>query len=105
VISTHVMDAARGVPAVRVPVQLDSFISGHGWHEIGRAETNLEGRAGSFGEPDAPGVYRLMYDVAAYAPEAFFPTIAITFEVRDPNERYHIPLILSPFGYSAHRES
>lgn len=78
-ISTHVMDAGRGVPAVRVPVQLDAFISGHGWHEVGHAETNLEGRVGNFGEPDAPGVYRLMFDVAAYSPEAFFPTIAITF--------------------------
>jgi 5-hydroxyisourate hydrolase len=46
-----------------------------------------------------------MFDVAAYMPETFFPTIAVTFEVRDPGERYHVPLLLSPFGYTTYRGS
>ena len=49
------------------------------------------------------GIYRLMFDVASYFPDAFFPSIAITFEVRDPSDKYHIPVIVSPYGYSVHR--
>jgi 5-hydroxyisourate hydrolase len=103
-ITTHVIDAGRGIPAYRVPVQLDAFVSGHGWREVGHGLTNTEGRVVDFGEPEAPGLYRLMFDVAAYSPEAFFPSVAVMFEVRDPAQRYHIPLVLSPFGYSTHRE-
>lgn len=102
-ISTHVLDTARGVPAARVPVELDFFLSGHGWREVGHGITNAEGRITEFGEPPAAGIYRLMFDVASYIPNAFFPSVAITFEVRDAAEKYHIPLLLSPFGYSTHR--
>ncbi len=102
-ISTHVLDTARGVPAARVSVELDLFITGHGWREVGHGITNAEGRVTEFGEPPAPGIYRLMFDVASYIPNAFFPSIAITFEVRDAAEKYHIPVLLSPFGYSTHR--
>jgi 5-hydroxyisourate hydrolase len=104
-ISTHVLDTMRGMPAIRMPVQLDAFITGQGWIEVGRGVTDLEGWVPEFGEPAAPGVYRLMFDVAACLPDAFFPSITVTFEVRDAAQRYHIPLVLSPFGYSTYRES
>jgi 5-hydroxyisourate hydrolase len=104
-ITTHVLDTARGLPAALIPVQLDMFITGHGWREIGHGITNDDGRIGDFGEPAASGVYRLMFDIAAYLPSAFFPSIAVTFEVRDPNDHYHLPLLLSPFGYSTYRGS
>jgi 5-hydroxyisourate hydrolase len=104
-ITTHVLDTTRGLPAARIPVQLDMFITGHGWREIGHGITNDEGRVGDFGEPAAAGVYRLMFDIAAYLPSAFFPSIAVAFEVRDPNDHYHLPLLLSPFGYSTYRGS
>ena len=104
-ISTHVLDAARGIPAIRVPVQLDMFITGHGWREVGHGVTNVDGDVLSFGEQDLAGVYRLMFDVAACLPEAFFPSVTLTFEIRDTNEHYHIPLVLSPFGYSTYRDS
>ncbi|PYT12951.1 MAG: hydroxyisourate hydrolase [Acidobacteria bacterium] len=104
-ITTHVLDTARGVPAARVPVELDFFISGQGWREVGRGITNNDGRIVEFGEPAAAGVYRLMFDVAAYIPDAFFPSISITIEVRDPNEHYHIPVLLSPFSYTTYRGS
>ncbi len=104
-ITTYVLDIARGAPAPRIPVELDTFITGHGWHEVGRGFTNHEGRILDFGEPPAAGLYRLMFDVASYMPHAFFPSVAITFEVRDPGEHYHVPLLLSPFGYSTYRES
>ena len=104
-ITTHVLDVARGRPAQRVPVELDLFITGIGWREIGRGLTNDQGRIEDFGEPSAAGVYRLMFDVASYQPDAFFPSIAITFQVTDADDHYHVPLLLSPFGYSTYRGS
>ncbi len=91
-----------GVPVARVAVELDLFITGQGWREVGRGFTDTEGQIDEFGEPAVAGVYRLMFDVASYIPDAFFPSIAITFEVRDATEKYHLPLLLSPFGYSTY---
>jgi 5-hydroxyisourate hydrolase len=103
-ISTSVVDVSRGAAVFRMPVQLDAFVTGHGWREVGSGITNREGRVLDFGERPAAGVYRLMFDVAAYNPSAFFPSVTVTFEVKDPSERYHISLVLSSFGYSAYRE-
>ncbi|MBZ5605984.1 MAG: hydroxyisourate hydrolase [Acidobacteriia bacterium] len=100
--TTHVHDIAQGSPGARIPVELDFFISGHGWREVGRGVTNEQGFIHDFGEPPAQGIYRLMFDVASYNPRSFFPSIAATFEVRDPQEHFHIALLLSPFGYSIH---
>jgi 5-hydroxyisourate hydrolase len=104
-ITTHVIDTTRGEPAARVPVDLDFFITGQGWLEAGHGVTNNEGRVLGFDESPAPGVYRMTFDVAAYMPHTFFPSIAITFEVQNPSEDYHVPLLLSPFGYSTYRGS
>ncbi len=102
-ITTQVLDTARGAPAARIPVQLDIFIAGQGWREVGHGITTEDGRVLDFGEPLAEGIYRLMFDVAVYMPNSFYPSIAVTFEVRNPTERYHLPLLLSPFGYSTCR--
>lgn len=102
-ITTQVFDNALGQPAARVPVELDFFISGHGWRQIGQGLTSNEGRIADFGESRATGIYRLVYDVAAHSPEAFFPSISITIEVRDPAEPCHMVLLLSPYGYSTYR--
>ncbi len=102
-ITTQVLDTARGAPAARIPVQLDIFITGQGWHEVGHSVTGSDGRAMDFGEPEVAGVYRLMFDVAVYMPDAFYPSIAITFEVQQPGDQYHLPLLLSPYGYSTYR--
>jgi len=104
-ITTQVLDTARGAPAARIPVQLDVFITGQGWHEVGHAVTGSDGRALDFGEPAVAGIYRLMFDVAVYMPDAFYPSIAITFEVHQPGDQYHLPLLLSPYGYSTYRGS
>ncbi len=104
-ITTHVLDTARGRPAARVPVALDSFITGHGWREVGHAVTDDDGRIADFGEPPAEGIYRLMFDMASYAPESFFPSVSVTFEARESGEHYHVPLLWSPFGYSTYRGS
>jgi len=102
-ISTHIQDSARGAAGGRIPVELDIFVTGYGWKEVGHGVTNADGDVEQFGEPLAPGIYRLMYDIASHIPDAFFPSIAVTFEVRDPGEEYHIVLVLSPFGYSTYR--
>jgi len=104
-ITTHVLDTGRGAPAARIPIQLDLFITGQGWHEVGHGLTSEEGRVLDFGEPAVEGLYRIMFDIEAYMPHAFYPSIAITFEVRNRNERYHMPLLLSPYGYSTYRGS
>jgi 5-hydroxyisourate hydrolase len=104
-ITTHVLDMTTGEPAERIPVELDIFITGHGWRDVGRGVTNTDGRILDFGEPPAVGVYRLMFDVGVHIPDPFFPTISITFEVKDQNDTYHIPLLLSPFGYTTYRGS
>jgi 5-hydroxyisourate hydrolase len=102
-ITTHVLDTARGAPASRIPAQLDIFITAQGWNQVGQALTGSDGRILDFGEPPAAGIYRIMFDVAAYMPHAFYPSIAITFEVHDPAEHYHLPLLLSPYGYTTYR--
>jgi 5-hydroxyisourate hydrolase len=101
-ISTQIVDTSTGQPAARVAVELDMFITGHGWREVGRGVTNLQGRVDSFGAPPAAGVYRLMFDVASYVPNAFFPSIAVMFEISQADQQHHVPLILSPFGYSVY---
>jgi 5-hydroxyisourate hydrolase len=102
-VSTQIQDIARCVPGGRIPVELDVFITGHGWKEVGYGITNSEGVIEEFGEPAAPGIYRLMFDIATHIPDAYFPSIAVTFEVRDPSERHRIALVLSPHGYTTYR--
>jgi 5-hydroxyisourate hydrolase len=102
-ITTQVFDSALGQPAARVPVELDVFITGHGWRQIGQGLTSNDGRIADFSAPHTAGIYRLVYDVAAYAPEAFFPSISLTIDVRDPAVPSHMVLLLSPYGYSTYR--
>ena len=102
-ITTQVLDSALGQPAARVPVELDVFITGQGWRQIGQGLTGNEGRIADFGEPHTVGIYRLVYDVAAYSPDGFFPSISITIEVRNPAEPSHMVLLLGPYSYSTYR--
>jgi 5-hydroxyisourate hydrolase len=102
-ISTQVIDSGSGRPVPGLPVELDVFITGHGWRQIGHGVTNDNGEIEDFAEPPAEGVYRLVFDIGAQKPDAFFPSISITFEVREPAEHYHLPLQLSAYGYSTYR--
>lgn len=102
-ISTQVIDSVFGRPAQLMPVVLDFFISGQGWLQVGQGVTDSEGDIPDFGENAAPGIYRLIFDVAAYQQDAFYPTITVTFDVRDTEEPYHMPLQLSRFSYSTYR--
>lgn len=107
-ITTHVLDTARGRPAANVAIHL-ALRAGEVWKELATARTDEQGRVGSLLPPDrphAPGTFRLRFDVAEYCRAegfpAFFPYVEVVFEVHD-DSHYHIPLLLSPFGYSTYR--
>ena len=108
-ITTHVLDTSRGQPASGVPVVLSVLAESGEWREIGRGSTDREGRATMASAHAARGVYRLDFDTAAYFRawnlEGFYPEVRITFEIRDPAQHYHVPLLLSPYGYSTYRGS
>ncbi len=109
-ITTHVLDVARGSPAAGVAVRLEAGSAG-GWREIGRATTDADGRVRGFDDaPDlAAGEYRLSFDVgewfAAQGRGSFWPRVEIAFAVADAAADHHVPLLLSPFGYTTYRGS
>ncbi|MDP9192075.1 MAG: hydroxyisourate hydrolase [Acidobacteriota bacterium] len=100
-ITTHILDTAKGRPAAGVPITLfrdrDILFDG---------VTDDDGRARVL-EPDRvkPGTYRLVFDTGTYNPTGFFPEATIVFRVDDITQHYHVPLLLSPFGYSTYRGS
>jgi 5-hydroxyisourate hydrolase len=103
-ISTHVLDTARGRPAADVPVTLERA-GGDGWEPAGDGRTDADGRVRELA-PVQAGRYRLTFDTAAYlGEEAFYPQVAVEFRVAEGEERYHVPLLLSPYGYSTYRGS
>ena len=104
-ITTHVLDTARGRPAAGVPVRLE-LRDGEQWREIGRGTTDDDGRLRTLTGPSIEaGTYRITFDTGAYNANGFFPEVAIVFEVKDAAQHYHVPLLLSPFGYSTYRGS
>lgn len=109
-ITTHVLDTARGRPAAGVPVTLERAARGDGWAPAGRAVTDADGRARDLlAAPLEAGRYRLTFDTGAYfhaaGVAAFYPEVSVHFEVTDPAEHHHVPLLLNPFGYSTYRGS
>ena len=110
-ITTHVLDTSRGRPAERVSVTLE-FALVDGWRNVARGSTDADGRVGDLVSDTTqiePGVYRLTFDTADYFNahniKSFYPTVTVVFEVGDPTQHYHVPLLLSPFGYSTYRGS
>jgi 5-hydroxyisourate hydrolase len=98
-ISTHVLDTAKGRPAAGMHIVLlkDREVLFDG-------ETDADGRARLVERPE-PGIYRLIFDTGAYNPEGFFPDVRIVFRIDSAEQHYHVPLLLSPFGYSTYRGS
>ena len=111
-ITTHVLDTARGRPAAGIPVLLERIDADDAWQLVGRAETDADGRVRTFtaASGSAPaGIYRLTFDTRAYFEaqdlSSFYPHIVVTFEIVDGNAHHHVPLLVSPFGYTTYRGS
>jgi 5-hydroxyisourate hydrolase len=111
-ISTHVLDTARGCPASGLGVTLEQGDSHGAWRAIGEGETDRDGRLRTLmkeGTSLVPGPYRLTFDTRRYFESnglpVFYPSITVTFQTADADERYHVPLLMSPFGYTTYRGS
>lgn len=108
-ITTHVLDAARGLPASDVEITLEQR-AGAAWTIVGRGRTNADGRLASLGPAALPvGRYRVTFDTGTYfatqGTDTFYPEVAVVVELTDPAAHYHVPLLLSPFAYSTYRGS
>lgn len=106
-LSTHVLDTALGEPASGIPVSLQ-----HEGTVLGSAVTDAEGRVRELptgGTALGPGSYRLTFAVADYfkstGRESLYTEIVIQFNIGVGVGHYHVPLLLSPFGYSTYRGS
>lgn len=111
-ITTHVLDTSKGRPASGVPVVLEFRAAGHEWKVVGRGHTDADGRLKSLlpgGARLEPGIYRLTFDAGAYFRaqnvDTFYPEVSLVFAVRDAAQHYHVPLLLSPYGYTTYRGS
>jgi 5-hydroxyisourate hydrolase len=109
-ITTHILDTSRGRPAAGVHVELHRK-SGETWKPVGEDRTDANGRCSNLladGNLEN-GTYRLVFHTGAYFQsqdaETFYAEILVNFEVREPNAHYHVPLLISPFGYSTYRGS
>jgi 5-hydroxyisourate hydrolase len=110
-ITTHILDTSRGRPAGGVLVVLE-IKHGDAHRELGRGTTDADGRLRTLLPADAPllrGAYRLTFHTGPYftqhGVEGFYPEVTIAFEIRDPAQHYHVPLLLNPYGYSTYRGS
>jgi 5-hydroxyisourate hydrolase len=111
-ITTHVLDTSRGRPAARVPVVLFILAEDGAARELARGETDDDGRLRTLLPPGTclqAATYRLCFDTASYfrahGIEGFYPEVQVLFTIRDPAQHHHVPLLLSPFGYSTYRGS
>lgn len=110
-ITTHVLDTALGRPAEGIEAVLSRLGPDGQKTELGRGATNADGRIAdllSEGSLEG-GLYRLEFNTAGYfaktGREGFYPMVEITFQVKPDGGHYHVPLLLSPFGYSTYRGS
>ena len=111
-ITTHILDTSRGRPASGVAVRLEMESAQGDWQPIGAGMTDSDGRAKDLlpgGFALQTGIYRLVFDTqpyfAAQNVEGFYREVVVVFTVRDSEQHYHVPVLLSPFGYSTYRGS
>ena len=110
-VSTHVLDVAQGKPAKDMPVRLERRVAAD-WILVSSSQTDGDGRCSQLLPDDEtlpPGLYRLAFDTASYhlehKTEGLYPVVEITFLVREGELHFHIPLLLSPYGYTTYRGS
>lgn len=111
-ITTHILDTTTGKPGAGIPIVLARKTHSAGWQVIAEGITDISGRVDdllSTREAFLPGHYRLIFEIGPYfllqSIECFFPQVTVSFVVKDPMQQYHVPLMLSPFGYSTYRGS
>jgi 5-hydroxyisourate hydrolase len=114
-ITTHVLDTARGKPAAGLPIKLFKLNEGNGeWKEISAPNkvTNNDGRITDLWHADLlqPGVFKMWFDTNTYFNKTdtdtfFYPYVEVIFQITDTQSHYHVPLLLSPFGFSTYRGS
>jgi 5-hydroxyisourate hydrolase len=111
-ISTHVLDTAQGKPAKDVSVRLERQEPNGEWRVLSLLRTDSDGRCAQLlpeNETLSAGIYRIAFDTATYyrahKSEGLYPVVEITFEAREGESQFHIPLLLSPHGYTTYRGS
>lgn len=106
-ISTHILDINLGTPAKDVNVTLEK-LSGATWSAVKHDQTNADGRI-NFECPFEEGQYRLTFEIENYFKKQnltpFFLAVPVAFSITDTKRKYHVPLLLSPYGYSTYRGS
>ncbi len=110
-ITTHVLDLAHGRAVAGLTVQLARRSAADQWELVAEAATDEDGRVRTWSkatEP-APGDYRLTFltgaHFAARGANAFYPEVNVVFRIAQPGQHHHVPLLLSPFGYTTYRGS
>jgi len=111
-ISTHVLDTALGKPAVGIGVRLERLDESGVWEQLEAAKTDADGRCAQLlpaGDALRAGRYRLEFATGHYfialGVVGLYPVVEITFEARGGEEHFHVPLLLSPNGYTTYRGS
>lgn len=109
-ITSHVLDTASGKPAANLKMCLYRMFAGQ-WVEVSKKTTNSDGRASSFLKQAefTAGTYKMFFDTEDYfkqqSSKGFYPYVEIVFTIEHPEQHYHIPLLLSPYGYTTYRGS
>jgi 5-hydroxyisourate hydrolase len=111
-VSTHVLDTARGRPAEGLRIVFEAAAADGAWEPVGAATTDADGRAPDLLDDDTfvpAGVYRMTFETGAWfggrGVTTFYPRVRVEFEITDAHQHHHVPLLLSPFGYSTYRGS
>jgi 5-hydroxyisourate hydrolase len=106
-ISTHILDTTLGTPANDVEVILEKQ-NGNSWLKVDEQKTNSDGRI-VFNDDASAGTYRLTFLIENYfqskKTEAFFCNTPVVFKITNVNRKYHVPILLNPYGYSTYRGS
>ncbi len=111
-ITTHVLDTSQGCPGANIRIRLEQQQTDKTWQEIASGSTNSDGRIANLIQEDEmmnSGVYRMLFETGPYfelqETAYFYPEIEVRFLLNHTEQHYHIPLLLSPFGYSTYRGS